>query len=50
MMALVDELLCSANEAQLRNVLALAARSMSDDELVALFCKEADMSTEESES
>lgn len=47
-MPLVDELLCSANEAQLRNVLAMV--NVPDDELVALFCKEADMSAEEPQS
>jgi hypothetical protein len=31
----VDQLLCQANEAQLRNVLAVVSRSIPDAELIA---------------
>jgi hypothetical protein len=41
----VDELLCNANEAQLRNVLAMA--NLPDAELIALFEREEKMSTRE---
>jgi len=47
MVNLVDALLCNASESQLRNVLALASRSIPDEELIALFRKEAVMSTAE---
>jgi hypothetical protein len=41
----VDQLLCNASEAQLRNVLAMVR--VSDAELVALFRKEAAMTAVE---
>jgi hypothetical protein len=43
----VDQLLCQANEVQLRNVLALVSRSIPDAELIAAFRKEAVMSAAE---
>jgi hypothetical protein len=43
---MIDELLCNASEAQLRNVLAMA--NVSEVELVALFEREAKMAAKES--
>lgn len=44
---IVDALLFNANEAQLRNVLAMASRSIPATELIAMFRKEAALSAVE---
>jgi hypothetical protein len=44
----IDDLLCNASEAQLRNVLALT--NLTDVELAALFEREAQMSTREQDA
>jgi hypothetical protein len=44
---IVDRLLFNASESQLRNVLAVASRSIPTNELVAMFRKEAALSAAE---
>jgi hypothetical protein len=44
----VDQLLCNASEAQLRNVLAMV--NLSDSELIALFEREQQITAKESQS
>ena len=44
---IVDRLLFNATEGQLRNVLAMASRSIPKSELVAMFRKEAALSAAE---
>jgi hypothetical protein len=43
----IDDLLCNASESQLRNVLAMASRSMSIAKLNALFEREEKMAARE---
>ena len=44
---LIDDLLCNASEAQLRNVLAMVSHSIPDAELIALFEREEKMAARE---
>jgi hypothetical protein len=43
----IDDLLCNASESQLRNVLAMASRSMSIAKMNALFEREKKMAARE---
>jgi hypothetical protein len=45
----VYDLLCNASESQLRNVLALAIRGLTDAEVIGLFEREQQMTVAESQ-